>query len=68
MVFGRIGEVSVEIEPDVVALQKIALDRVGHLTGHFEKATLLVVIDNRLAKRGVGSYGNPVWPHDRFGN
>ncbi|MFY9944412.1 MAG: hypothetical protein WAK57_19745 [Desulfobacterales bacterium] len=65
---GRIIEVLTEICADLVALQEIMLDRVGQLVGHFEKATLLVAIDSRLAESGVGSYGNPVWPHDRLGN
>lgn len=65
---GRIAEVSVEIEVDLIALQKVTLNRVGHLTGHFEKTPLLVAMDSRLAESDVGSCGNLVWPHDSFGN
>jgi hypothetical protein len=52
---GRIAEVSVEIDIDLIALQKVTLNRVGHLTGHFEKTPLLVAMGSSLAERGVGS-------------
>jgi endonuclease/exonuclease/phosphatase family metal-dependent hydrolase len=56
---GTSRQVLVEINPDVIALQEVTLDRVGDLIGRLEKGTDLQAIDSRLAERGVGILPQP---------
>jgi hypothetical protein len=46
-----------EIDPDVIALQEITLDRLRGLIGCFEKGTDLQAIGVSLFERGFGQYG-----------
>jgi hypothetical protein len=55
---GPIAEVSVEIDPGVIALQEITLDRVGYLTGRLEVRPGSARVDASLFERCVGCCHN----------